>query len=136
MPYSDPDRQREYQRNWRAARREVAVLTDGARCSRCGERRQGLLEFDHVDPASKKLDVAIAWSRRASVRDAELAKCQLLCRSCHQAKSVAEATRADVPHPSQMSYKRGCRCAECRLLRASYERERRAALRRRRSVQR
>jgi hypothetical protein len=43
-------------------------------------------ENDHVDP-SKKTSHSI-WSWSPERREAEIAKCQVLCRPCHQLKSI------------------------------------------------
>lgn len=83
MPYSDPDQQREYMRQWIAARR--AAYFSGKSCAKCGSTEK--LELGHVDP-TQKVDHKI-WSWRVSRREAELAKCQVLCADCHTEKTVA-----------------------------------------------
>lgn len=77
----DRARFREYMRTWVAARR-AAYMADKA-CVRCGGTDS--LELDHIDRATK-IHHAI-WSWAEPRRNAELAKCQVLCRSCHQVKS-------------------------------------------------
>jgi hypothetical protein len=52
----------------------------------CGSRDH--LEIDHRDPG-EKLSHRI-WSWSPARRDAELAKCQVLCRKHHHAKSGEE----------------------------------------------
>lgn len=83
VPYADPDRQREYQRIWRAHRR--AEWFEGKVCVDCGGSRN--LEVDHVD-ASRKVSHRI-WSWTAKRRNAELAKCVVRCKPCHRQKAVA-----------------------------------------------
>lgn len=60
-------------------------------CVDCGERDVRVLQFDHVDPATKSHDVSwmmrrTAWSR---VLD-EIAKCEVRCANCHRRKTARE----------------------------------------------
>lgn len=82
MPYSDPDRQREYQAQWRAKRR--AAWFEGRRCLDCGSRED--LTLDHVDPKTKVSHKIWSWSRAR--REAELAKCVVRCLPCHRKKTA------------------------------------------------
>ena len=73
-----------YQRKWIKDRRDVWVHENGP-CQQCGSSDR--LEVDHIDPTTKSMQVRSIWSRRLDVREAELAKCQVLCFDCHLAKS-------------------------------------------------
>lgn len=84
MPYKDPARQREFQRLWMAKRRSDWIAQNGP-CVTCGSSEN--LEVDHIDPKTKCMSPRAIWSRRAEDRMAELAKCQVLCRGCHSAKT-------------------------------------------------
>lgn len=120
MPYADPEQRREYQRKWVASRR-AEFLADKT-CEWCGSNDQ--LELHHRDP-NKKVHHAI-WSWTPSRRAAEIAKCVLLCRGCHQrAHSEARRVEAELRNPcgTFAAYKRGCRCASCRRANAEYQRE-------------
>lgn len=76
-----PEAQREYQRNWIARRR--AIFFADKVCSRCGSDSK--LELDHIDPKTKISNSIWSWSQaRQSI---EIAKCQILCRSCHSEKT-------------------------------------------------
>lgn len=77
---------RKYQRERSAARRAAWVDANGP-CVQCGSTEN--LEVDHIDPAEKEAAVGALWARSAEVRAAELAKCQVLCRSCHREKTRA-----------------------------------------------
>ena len=81
MPYKDAAKQREYQRLY-VARRRAEFFTD-KHCAECGGTK--MLEIDHVD-ASEKVSHKV-WSWSASRRQAEQAKCQVLCADCHQDKT-------------------------------------------------
>lgn len=116
MPYQDPEARREYQRKWIAARREKYIDIHGGKCSRCGCTHN--LEFDHVDPA-RKIDHRIwSWSLRRI--EAELEKCQLLCRDCHQVKTSMEVGYPDREHGTNLMYLKGfCRCEACKAAHAA-----------------
>jgi len=99
---------RAYQRNWLAARRQ-RYLSD-KRCKRCGKTET--LEIHHVDPKQKVSHNIWSWSDAR--RDAELAKCEVLCRSCHNAHHKSEMEKPIV-HGTITAYKtKGCRCDACR----------------------
>ncbi len=78
--------QRAYQRQWMRDRRAEGLAAMGGKCVRCGSKDR--LEVDHIDPTSKVTHRV--WAMGRAKREAELAKCQLLCRSCHQKKSAPE----------------------------------------------
>jgi hypothetical protein len=106
--------QREYQREWLRKRR-TDWLADKA-CSVCGVRDR--LEIDHIDPATKdpklkgKAGTGALWSWSNERREAELAKCQVLCHSHHLMKTHGWKT-PELPHGRQR-YEYGCRCETCR----------------------
>ena len=89
MAYADPQDMRDYLRNWRAARR--AAWFAGKSCAHCGSIEN--LELDHIDPATKISCNVWGWAQER--REAELAKCQPLCHSCHLAKTKANG---ESPH--------------------------------------
>ncbi len=86
MPYKDIEKQRAYQREWVAKRRQ-AWFQD-KKCP-CGSTER--LELDHINPRDKE-DHKI-WSWSAERRNAELAKCQALCYYCHKKKTRKEGGR-------------------------------------------
>ena len=113
MPYKDPEKQRQFQRE-RVARNRKKWIDANGPCVRCGSDER--LEVDHVDPSGKTTHNVWSWSEER--RLTELAKCQVLCHDCHQVKSTAEATAAmggPMKHGSISMYGRGkCRCDDCR----------------------
>jgi hypothetical protein len=99
---------RKYKREWAARRR--AEFMAGKSCVVCGTTES--LEVDHIDP-SQKVSHRI-WTWAIPRRDAELAKCQILCTEHHK-----EKTRADRPIPEHGTISRygsihKCRCDLCR----------------------
>lgn len=73
-----------------------------------------MLEVDHIDPTTKSMNPRSIWSRTASVREAELVKCQVLCKTCHDEKTIASYTPAEHGTVSRYGGKYQCRCTECR----------------------
>ena len=58
-------------------------------CSKCGQvhTKQNPLDLHHLNPATKLFKVSRGLHRVSAVRLwAEIAKCEVLCRTCHKAK--------------------------------------------------
>ena len=127
MSYSDKAVQLAYQTQWMATRRQAWIQSQGGCCAVCGSRDS--LEVDHVDRTSKSMNPSRLWSlsEENPLRVAELAKCQVLCRSCHRAKTRSEFAH-ESPHGRYQTYKRGCRCDECRLANTERRRKQRNRL--------
>ena len=99
------DKRREYlkayQREWRRKRRQDWIDSQGGKCVQCGS--PDALEIDHIDRSTKEYNITEIWNRSQTIRDNELAKCQLLCTPCHQHKTNIEVdkklnpTRMDFP---------------------------------------
>ncbi|MEM1416560.1 MAG: HNH endonuclease [Myxococcota bacterium] len=63
----------------------------GKSCVKCGSVER--LELDHIDPAQKVTHSIWSWSQAR--REAEIAKCQVLCRRCHKRKTRDQVARLD-----------------------------------------
>lgn len=121
MSYKNPEKQREYQRKWRASRRQSWLEANGP-CIQCGALDN--LEVDHVDKTQKISHKIWSWSEER--RNEELSKCQVLCRVCHAAKSLIE-NGGPPAHGTMNRYRRhGCRCHECKACNATRRRRQRA----------
>jgi hypothetical protein len=109
----------------KAERKAKAIDLLGGKCVKCGGIER--LEFDHInnDRASYNRCLAriLPFNSWENILE-ELGKCQLLCRICHQHKSLLERGY-DVSgrHGLASTYKNGCRCSECRAVVALYSRE-------------
>lgn len=125
MPYADPRRQRAYQRRWYRRRRE-RFFADKC-CQWCGSTES--LELHHADPEAKETHRIWSWSRKR--REAELGKCIVVCRQCHQ-EYHAEEQRMPIVHGTNAGYDKGCRCNACRAAHA----ERMRDYRRRKKIER
>jgi len=109
MGYKDREKQRQFNREWRASRRQ-AWLDENGPCVQCGSNQD--LEVDHIDPELKVTHNIWSWSEER--RLAELSKCQVLCAECHKKKTYAQRKRRAV-HGSDCMYNyHGCRCDLCR----------------------
>lgn len=116
MAYKDPAKKAAWQKRWQTERR--AKFFDGKTCVECGSDEQ--LELDHIDP-SQKVTHRI-WSSSDAKREAEIAKCQVLCSECHKGKSreqlpITRGFRAYRHGTASMYKHHRCRCGLCRLWR-------------------
>lgn len=84
----------ESQRRMRERRRAWALERLGGVCVVCGCSDR--LEFDHIDPSSKLFSVSQGYMKAFTLLEAEVAKCQLLCRPCHSKKTWGQIA-LDVP---------------------------------------
>ena len=90
--HAHPEAMREAHRKWRdkhsKQRRLVGTVfireqKQGKLCSVCGESNIDLLEFHHIDKTTKRAEVSQMLLYAKGTILAEIAKCILLCRSCH-----------------------------------------------------
>ena len=77
-------------RRWEK-RRKAAIRYLGGGCAKCGLRRG--LEFDHINPATKKFTIAKGSSYSEVRFWNEVDKCQLLCKYHHTIKSNKEKAK-------------------------------------------
>lgn len=92
--------------------RRVKWLEENGPCVKCGSDEN--LEVDHIDPSEKTSHRIWSWSDER--REAELKKCQVLCRECHEKKTGFENSfrSQGVRHGTGTAYRRyGCRCEIC-----------------------
>lgn len=104
MPYTNIEKQREYQRVWKQSRREKYIVLFGGVCVKCGSTTD--LEFDHFDSATKVEHKIWTWAEKRI--EEELKKCQLLCWVCHRAKSNIEIS-VERECGDHRKYWQGCR---------------------------
>jgi hypothetical protein len=101
------------QRRRYAQRMDEAKDLLGNKCALCGSTKD--LEFDHIDRSTKSFTIStwIARKRWSAILQ-ELAKCQLLCRDCHERKSLDEQG-GPAKHGSLTTYSHHhCRCVPCK----------------------
>jgi hypothetical protein len=97
---------REYARKWVAARR-AAWFKDKS-CVKCGSTE--FLELHHLDPSTKIANSIWSWARER--RDAETAKCIVLCYDCHMVETILQLAKFE--HGTRTAYMHHkCRCSKC-----------------------
>ena len=113
----------EYHRLYYYKRRDKMIAYLGVSCAHCGSTDR--LEFDHIDPALKSFDISDNMTLNNPEVRAELDKCQLLCRPCHEVKTAAENT--GITHGTRTGWmKSGCECDECYTSKRAWHDERNA----------
>lgn len=92
-------------------------------CVHCGAVEG--LQFDHIDPSKKSFNVNYMKSLKNPEYRAELDKCQLLCRDCHERKTVRE--RPEFTHGTIYGFMRAkCDCELCTEKKRKWNDERNA----------
>jgi 5-methylcytosine-specific restriction endonuclease McrA len=104
------------------ARRAKLIEMLGGHCVRCGTTDD--LEFDHVDPSTKRFTIGGNLSRPWDVLVQEAKRCQLLCNPCHRKKAPEDYP--ETPHGLYRYADLGCRCEVCRAANAAKSAARRA----------
>ena len=126
MANKDPQKYKQYMKDYMLKRyherREKAIEKLGGKCSKC-DSADGL-QFDHVDRTTKNFTIAKLSSINEVDFWKEVDKCQLLCDTCHQAKTLLDLGRvsAKSTHGTLSSY-RYCKCDVCKAAKAEYSRE-------------
>lgn len=75
---------REYMLKRIAERKKKAKAFLGGKCVVCESEED--LEFDHIDPKTKKYTIAAIWTYSEKIFWSEIRKCQLLCNKHHKKK--------------------------------------------------
>lgn len=102
----------EYHRRYYYKRRAKLIALLGDSCVWCGSADD--LQFDHIDPAQKSFDISNNMTASNPAVQAEIAKCQLLCRDCHIEKTRQAALDAGFTHGSWYGWMRKkCPCDLC-----------------------
>lgn len=109
----------------KATERRLAWFKEHGPCAICGIWDN--LELDHIDPKTKAVESnTLIWqSSDEGFREQELAKCQPLCHECHKQKT-ADQRAALVQHGTIHMYnspRYKCRCRDCVIAFAKYQRE-------------
>ena len=93
----------------------------GGKCIKCNSIEN--LQLDHINPETKNFTVAHLWNSKKGVFDLEISKCQLLCKKCHEEKTLVDMGRvsAKITHGTVSSY-RYCKCDFCKKAKSEYMR--------------
>lgn len=101
-------------------RRNKAIALLGNKCTDCGSTEN--IEIDHVNPEDKEFSLSKRWGQAWEKIRAELAKCQLLCVTCHAHKTKTYIVNKR-HHGTTTMYRHGCRCSACSACAVRYNRE-------------
>lgn len=73
-------------------RQYAAAIKVESGCVDCGwTGAPELLDFDHIDPKTKRFDVSRGCSNAGQrALDAEIAKCVVRCKPCHEARTLEQ----------------------------------------------
>jgi hypothetical protein len=85
-------------RSWSKAKGLQTHIKEHGSCAMCDEDHPMCLDFHHVDPSLKSVQMAKCHSVKAII--AEASKCVLLCRNCH---AKAHAGAIDIEHLEPMT---------------------------------
>lgn len=100
-------------------RRDYAYKKLGGECIVCGSKEE--LNLDHLDPKLKSFNISQLWSISQERFDAELDKCQILCKTCHKAKNLMDLNiKAAVRTHGTLSSYRYCKCGLCKKAYSEY----------------
>lgn len=120
---------RNYFNNRRKKRRKEFLDTLGGKCDSCGAIDG--LQFDHIDPKTKKFNISKKIDAPREIIIEELKKCKILCESCHRKKTRDnwEYGRPKAEHGSLWMYKKyKCRCDKCKKTMSDYNKNKRIQL--------
>lgn len=117
-PFKDPERRKEYHREYHKStwypghkanrierskkRRQELVewyreYKKTLHCEDCGESHPATLEFHHLDPSQKDVNISRLIAVSSSLRrlKEEMAKCVVLCANCHRIRHWNERQGTD-----------------------------------------
>lgn len=109
-------------------RRAEAKQKLGGKCVVCGTKDN--LEFDHINAKEKSFGISKLWSVSKEKFDAELLKCQLLCKEHHEIKTKLFGDNTSGGKNKVLDYDHGsgymycndrCRCDICKEWNRKYK---------------
>jgi len=71
-------------RNKKLQRERINELKDSLLCLKCGENRNHLLDFHHIDPNQKDFQISQGEQYGWEKIKQEIDKCIVLCSNCHR----------------------------------------------------
>ena len=83
----EKDKQKTIDRNKRTKKRNLIwfeKLKSNLKCNRCGEDHIATLQFHHIDPTKKEINVGVMINTYSiKTIKKEIEKCEVLCANCH-----------------------------------------------------
>jgi hypothetical protein len=104
----------EWRKDYYIKRKQKLIDIMGGECISCHSKEN--LEFDHTDKNTKEFDITGRYDAALARLLPDLEKCQLLCHSCHIAKSqlMGDMPKLAVHGTYAMYRHHKCRCSACR----------------------
>lgn len=85
------EQQQAIRASWIAEKNLICLERLSEGCVQCGEKDVVVLEFDHIDPASKVANISQMRKNYTPEKlKVELAKCVVLCANCHKRRTAAQ----------------------------------------------
>ena len=71
---------------------KMLIYLEDKSCWQCGEGDPRVLDFDHINPATKSFGISngITDGRKWSSILTEISKCVILCANCHRKRTAAQ----------------------------------------------
>lgn len=74
--------------------REFVKAAKDAPCADCGQRFPYVcMDFDHLDPGTKVMEVSRMTNLPIEQVKAEIAKCELVCANCHRIRTATRGSQ-------------------------------------------
>ena len=84
MPYSDKNKQREFQKLWKRKKIDwFWKFKEGLVCSKCGESHPAVLQFHHLRDKEREIGRLVNSNCSQEKIMNEISKCVVLCANCH-----------------------------------------------------
>ena len=101
MAYKDKEKQQKFQKQWyqnnkkkhseagkerrKKTREWLRDYKSKLKCNRCDEDHPSCMQFHHIDPSQKELNIRGAVRANWSIEriQLEIEKCEVLCANCH-----------------------------------------------------
>lgn len=97
-PTSQKKKEQNFQRR-KEAQQYISELKSTLKCTHCDENHPACLEFHHIDPSLKDLEVGKAARDRWGIAriKKEIDKCLVLCSNCHKKEHFNQRFRLSTP---------------------------------------
>lgn len=82
---SNKEKMKSQSRTWKKTQRQkINEYKDNCSCAKCGESRNWLLDFHHIDPSKKSFQISQGEAKGWEKIKKEIKKCVVLCSNCHR----------------------------------------------------
>jgi transcription elongation factor Elf1 len=100
MPYKDPEKRKEYRREWYSKNKEserahiqrrkkeikkwVSKYKSKLKCSKCEENHPATMDFHHKGKKDQQISKMVNDGYSVNRIKKEMEKCEILCANCHR----------------------------------------------------